>query len=713
MAVGKDVEKAPPIIERFLRQLVVTNKAVQLYPVESHIPRENAMSAVTALNEALEEYPDLTIAVTKQGLYFDELPIFPGQPTFLALSQELYNRRLSLIRFHAGVTIHDLIGLLTILKCTPDEIVAGGGFEAMMWEQQVSTITVVETHVSLVEQVTDEESDAILPDTPTTSVQKRATAPRTTENIQISRVMGSERAVKDYLTQRFDEDGNEVTLGAMHRRFAELARMAAEGSGATSEAFIHMFAEALWALEPGLRRSLIEDEMLPGARNSDSMAGTFKRIDLAEIIRMLTEGEHDLNAERTGFTRALKNLVQVTEVDREAATQVATDVLRQAGATDSTIDDIISEAAPSRLTVRRSRQVRSSLDSAANMALQLIDHAPLSKTADGAVDPDIAALQEEALLGVTDGDIIAALVALAGLDSNEAQFANTMSALEDSLDMLVARGEIETAAEAAITLVHAAQNPQLSKAQCSRLENAVTRFARPEDIRTITHTLRIYAPGQPEYDAAQRLLHTLGVLAIRPLLEQLADEQDRTERKALVDLISKDAPKYITELGIHVSDPRWFFVRNVIGILGSTKSPAILGPLERTLRHAEPRVRRETIRALSSVHERRAVEMLIAALEDDDPHNVQLAARYLGVSKTVSAVPALEMVARGEGRGSRENGPRVEAIEALGRMGATQALPTLQAISRKRAIIGASRVRELRTAAESAIAVIRAQGGAR
>ena len=98
-----------------------------------------------------------------------------------------------------------------------------------------------------------------------------------------------------------------------------------------------------------------------------------------------------------------------------------------------------------------------------------------------------------------------------------------------------------------------------------------------------------------------------------------------------------------------------------------------------------------------------ALEMLVAALSDDDAHNVQLAARYLGARGMRNAASALEAVANGEGRGNRENGPRVEAIEALGRMGAVESLPTLQAIARRRSLIGAARAKELRTAAESAI----------
>jgi hypothetical protein len=103
--------------------------------------------------------------------------------------------------------------------------------------------------------------------------------------------------------------------------------------------------------------------------------------------------------------------------------------------------------------------------------------------------------------------------------------------------------------------------------------------------------------------------------------------------------------------------------------------------------------------------------MLVSALTDEDPQNVQLAARYLGASRVESAIPALERVARGEGYGNRDSGPRVEAIESLGRMGAVSALPTLEAMAGRRPLLQAGKMRELRAAAESAITRIKTGGG--
>jgi len=181
----------------------------------------------------------------------------------------------------------------------------------------------------------------------------------------------------------------------------------------------------------------------------------------------------------------------------------------------------------------------------------------------------------------------------------------------------------------------------------------------------------------------------------------------------MVDLLCQLASRYIPELGEHVGDSRWYFVRNVVSILGSAKSSAALPYLERTLRHPDARVRRETMRGLSAISDRVATEMLVAALVDDDAQNVQLAARYLGASGARVAITPLGQVARGEGRGNRENGPRVEAIEALGRLRATESLPMLEAIAGKRKILNAGKARELRAAAEAAIKRIRESGGAR
>jgi HEAT repeat protein len=104
--------------------------------------------------------------------------------------------------------------------------------------------------------------------------------------------------------------------------------------------------------------------------------------------------------------------------------------------------------------------------------------------------------------------------------------------------------------------------------------------------------------------------------------------------------------------------------------------------------------------------------MLAAALEDDDAQNVQLATRFLGSLDVHSAVPALEQLARGVGRGNRESQARVEAIDALTRIKSTGSIPTLEQLAGKRWFLswlfGGGRDKDVRAAATEALGVLRA-----
>ena len=713
---GPDVvDRVPPIVGLFVRQLLVANKAVGLYPPGSTIPREAAEETVRILDDVLERYAEVSLTVSRDGLYFDELQVFPGQPAFAAFAVELYHRRLAAVRFHAGVTYRDILAFLTIMKDTPEELAAGGGFEARLWDQGVGAITVAETQVSVIDAPANPpEPDAEAPEAAPAPVARRkrepAPPPRLRDRIEIAHVVGDPGAAREYLDAPRNLEGVELGLAGTARRFSQIGRLALEVDPAEADSLVQSLAEALWELDPELRGRVLVERVLPEARESAPLAAAVHKLDLVDVCRMLAAGVADEDTRRDGLARALRNLAQISQVGRGQFTRAAETALAESGMSQSDARGVIARALPERLSVRRIGSAPVSLDAPAEAILRLLDEAP-GGGGSLAEDPATSALAAEAQRGIRDGDIIEALITLVTLDTRSAQFASMMAALEDQLGVLVTRGEVDAAADAALALLAAAKDPALAPEQQRRLEQAVRRFARPEDIRTLTQALWTFRPGEPEHEAARRLLETLGPIAIPAILEQLADEPDRGIRKALVDLLSHDASHYIPQIGANITDSRWYFVRNVVAILGSTHSSAILPYVERTLRHQDERVRRESIRAVSSVADRRALDLLGSSLGDDDAQNVQLAARYLGLRGERIVVPALEVVARGESRGNRETGPRVEAIEALGRIGAPEALPTLQALANKRSLLGAGRYREIRAAASAAMAAIRMTAG--
>ncbi len=716
MAARRGGPQAPPIIERLLKSIVVAEKAHALYPEASDIPLQTAAAAEAVLSEALAERPDVRLVVTKQGLYYGDALLFPDQPAYETFALALYNRHLADVRFHSGATARDILAFLSVLALSPEEIRDAGGFEARLWEAGVSTITVTEAHVAIVdadETVTPTEAPS-LARSEIDELLAAAYGGRTRDQLTVARFLAEKSEVSRYLTETYRGSGTSPDLMGAAERFAELAEIAYEvGTGTSRASMLRSLGEALQELDPVLRRALLVDELLPEARTNEALAAVIRQMDVDAVCRALVEELDENEASREGIARAIRNLSLISLADRQEVASSAAAAMRGAGFSDAVISEVLELAQPSRLMVREAATTSGRAERPADAIFKLMDMAPTpSRVAAEEDDPGVTELRNEARRGITDGDVIMTLVTLVTLDEREVPFASTMSILEDSLDLIVERGEVDVAADAADALRLAAENERLDPGQRMRLRKAIGRFTKPSDVRMIAHAIRLYAPGTPEHDAARRLLDTLGVLAVEPLLEQLAEEQDMGIRKSIVDLLSARAMQYIQELGSHVADPRWYVVRNVVSILGSTKSSAVLPYLERTVRHPEPRVRREVLRALSGINDRIAQEMLIAVLQDPDAQNVQLAARYLGSSRVATAVPALEQVARGEGRGNRDIGPRVEAIEALGRLGAAEALPTLESLAGKRSLLGSGKAREIRAAAESAIAAIRSKGGA-
>jgi len=696
-----------------MKALVVANKAVVLYPPSSNIPDDTCEAAAKTLQVALRAESELRIAVTKQGLYYEDEPLLHGNAAYRAFALELYNRHLADVRFHSGAKAADLMGFLSILKYSPEEVAAAGGFEARLWQLGVTTITVTEAAVSII------NADQLLDDTEMPQLSRAEiedmladfASGRPRDRMVMARFIGNPNAVSAYLREVFVEQPDErLGLATAFDRYAEFAQfIQAIPAKELRDPMLQSLAEALKQVEPEVRQAMLVDHILPQARTDESLAAVLCEMDFRDIVELLVENMDPESSAREGLARALRNLAVITGTDRDTLAEAAGGALRSAGFADAEIHEVIETAQPSRLDLpgRPSAvPVRRPVDA----VLHMLDAAKVEER-DGSTDEGLRALQEEARRGVTDGDVIMAFVTLVTIDHREQQFSAMMAMLEDSLDLLVERGELDIAADSADALWSAAENPALTDEQRRRLEAALGRLTKPDDIRTIAHALRIYPTGSDENLAARRLLGSLGPLAVDPLLEQLADEQDMAVRKSMVDLLCAMAPQYLSEIGAHVNDSRWYVVRNVVTILGSTRSSAMLPYLERTLRHHDVRVRRETIRALSGVSDRVAHEMLIHALTDEDAQNVQLAARNLGAAKVASAIPALEQVARGDGRGSREVGPRVEAIEALGRMGARQSLPTLEALAGRRTIIGAGKTRELAAAADAAMKRIRRPEG--
>jgi hypothetical protein len=165
----------------------------------------------------------------------------------------------------------------------------------------------------------------------------------------------------------------------------------------------------------------------------------------------------------------------------------------------------------------------------------------------------------------------------------------------------------------------------------------------------------------------------VGASAVTPLVQALIASKDAGSRRAYRDaLVALDAVG-IELMEDMVGDDRWFVVRNMVGILGETRSADAIEHFSRTIAHSDARVRRETIMALAKVSGEEAVPLLVKGLQDPDAGLRASAALGLGLTKQPAGVaPLLARLAD-----ESEPEVEVEIVRALGRIGDARAVRVL------------------------------------
>ena len=335
------------------------------------------------------------------------------------------------------------------------------------------------------------------------------------------------------------------------------------------------------------------------------------------------------------------------------------------------------------LPVQGAPDSRRRADQTAEAIRRSVDVIPPGRAA-GSAEPALAAVRAEARELIGGHDITAALVTLAVLARDTDAFEDVVGRMEAGFGSLVESGALVVAAACAEELTRAAATAAPDERE--RLYDALGELLSPPAITALVDAMRALGPADPRLAASRRLLALGAAVSLDTLLDLLAAEESALVRRSLVDVVSSVAADHVAAVGRRVTDPRWYVVRNAVAILGGAKSAATIPFLDRTLRHADARVRRESIRALAGVRDERVEQLLLGALADPDAGNVQLALRSLGRIGSGESVARLAEIARGEGEGevSRLTAVREDAVGALEAIGSPGALEALEALARSR-----------------------------
>ena len=253
----------------------------------------------------------------------------------------------------------------------------------------------------------------------------------------------------------------------------------------------------------------------------------------------------------------------------------------------------------------------------------------------------------------------------------------------------------------------------------------VRRFQRPTMLQGVA---RLLASDREQRDLCTRLLVLAGETGADVLIDHLIGSEVTGERRVYLEAL-RQCPAAVNSLLHLLSDDRWYVVRNsasLLGELGATEADrrlaelmshreirvrqavaAALGRLGTSrsllallqgLNDQSPDVRLQSVWAIASAKNPRAVPWIIEALDHEQDADVQGALiSALGAAPTEDGVARLTRAAEAGGMLVRKpNALRLRAIEALAEAGTPSARHALQSLL-------SDRDREIRAAVEQAV----------
>jgi HEAT repeat protein len=183
-------------------------------------------------------------------------------------------------------------------------------------------------------------------------------------------------------------------------------------------------------------------------------------------------------------------------------------------------------------------------------------------------------------------------------------------------DWSVSSGDFLTACTILSDLRALRDGGTLAEARKASIDDSIDKLGEKRQIARLGDYLRTMSEQRNEETFAY--LTMLSPAAVGPLCEVLAECEVRKVRYLLCRAISVIAKNQPQKLRHFMLDQRWYFVRNIVMILGMTGNSAGIPLLRQAMTHEEDRVRREVARSVGKIRDESGLALLTTLINDDN-----------------------------------------------------------------------------------------------
>jgi HEAT repeats len=647
-------EVLTPEVQEVMRNLVSAIRAVKLYPVNNPIYSQSIKKSFEVLEHFLETSPEYHVGVQNTYFTYHRIPIGKEAQLNKTIAQDIFLRGVREIVFKVGVTEEQLIALYRALALSSEELAMKSGISSILWENGATHIQVTESGL---DEVILTKTEGRPEDAARTEIPTRALNPATAskEIVFAGRTLVLDDLMNDpegfgasmlsLATQTREE--HESIEDRLYSLYLEGGRKIRDEDPDQSDILFEGLAKSVLSLEPPYREKMIAGKLY---RDLDEESLSEQKDAVEEQL------PNQLHEVMTGRFSNAWTMPQVKELLKQSSTKKAPPP--PSPSFPPTAATLVAVPIPRDL---------------AEIAREMAEYTP----------EEMEALKNMSAAGMESDIIESAVHTLLFLlfqmkdhhhrvaEGKEVElFSSVVHQLEDMLGYLLRKKDYSTA----LLIGRAFQMP-VDPAFKPRMMEAVRKTASRSTIRETIADLRRYSKSSPDYAAAYSYLSIMERDATEVLLELLAEEKDRSTRKVYLDFVKDLGKNQILLIGEHLADQRWYYVRNIVSILGESKADQAIAFLSKVAGHDDVRIRQEVVKGLISIGGKKAASLLAKFLDDKEADIQLMCIRGLVVFKGMGievATPLMDFLNWRPLKKSYQE-LTLEAIKALGKTGGADA----------------------------------------
>ncbi len=665
----------------FIRTLAVAWKNLSAYP-----PGHPALAgAVTSTHRALNDLRgpggEVIFGIASDGIVYGDDKIDSTQAQKFA--QALYGRGVAVVRFAGETTVSELETFLRLLTGTP------GDSDRPVWDE-LTSLGVVNINLKPVDysgvQLTEEvveskpatEQTSLWDDILRALVEGRELTPKARQLLSrdVRSVDELSAMILRYIetadepdTAEFDPDATfgvrlMVPVPASDTTDAMMARVAdavgshiASSSGTKRQLAVQQVIQLLRSMPDPLRGAIIRSVLRPLAIDETAGAllrevtATLEHDEVIEALRYLaTVGK--LSSHAIALIESLAMLDKGGTAPQPAPASVISELVELFGD-----DDVDRFNPPDHKSLLHAAAIRTpNVNRSVGKKIETLG-------------PRVDTIAPEAV----DRQLAGAIVELLWKYAASREVHGLLSRAELILRSQIGSGQLTDAIELVERLREIAL-PAPNIALRDAIGDTLANIASPETISTLVESLT-NAPKE-KVAAVHRLVDALGSAATRNLILALTEENNRSKRRRLLNLIGSLGTRIVPEAVPLLKDERWYVVRNMLVLLRSVNDHTSLPHVRELAHHPDLRVRMEAIKTLFAVDTTVPQALLDQAI--NDPKLGDTAIALVGGYGIREAVTPLLRVLAGRDVFRTRKTRRLLAIKALGELGDPSALPQMR-----------------------------------